>query len=227
MEFYFSDTKNPLHTDGMYITMWNSKQMKELHWLLLEKVFSRCRTIFRSGLSRNTSVFIISPLLFILFAPTENQAAILDQIQSMALPRHVEVIMGFYTLKSVYRSHFPINLLRNIGLLHSTTSQVLILDPSKQIHGFIWILFWSRISSFWNQISSHHRHIYLVNSHGFHNRFHSQDQEWCSSMYSIQTVFLLKATGEDLRRFVLRLQLRIMFLPTGWKPSNLRSMCLV
>ena len=49
-------------------------------------------------------------------------------LRSLDLPSRVEVITAESSRKNVFANHFPINLLRNVGLLSVTTSHVMVID---------------------------------------------------------------------------------------------------
>ena len=51
-----------------------------------------------------------------------------ETFRSRGVPSRVTLITAAVTSKSVYHNHFPVNLLRNVGLLNVMTSHVLVVD---------------------------------------------------------------------------------------------------
>jgi len=51
-----------------------------------------------------------------------------ETFRSRGVRSRVTLITAAVTSKSVYYNHFPVNLLRNVGLLNVMTSHVLVVD---------------------------------------------------------------------------------------------------
>lgn len=56
-------------------------------------------------------------------------------LRSVSLPSNVEVITASPSPKNVFAAHFPVNLLRNVGLLNVRTSHALVLDADAALAG--------------------------------------------------------------------------------------------
>lgn len=79
---------------------------------------------------------MISPIIVVIYLPFEDEATFMETLHSYGVPSRVVIITAAVTTKNVYHNHFPINLLRNVGLLNVMTSHVLVIDadmiPSRK-----------------------------------------------------------------------------------------------
>ena len=73
--------------------------------------------------------------MFVIYLHSEEESAFLIKLRSVSLPSNVEVITVSPSPKNVFAAHFPINLLRNIGLLSVRTSHVLVVDADSFLSG--------------------------------------------------------------------------------------------
>lgn len=85
------------------------------------------------GLSICITTLSLSPILFIISTTPENETNIIQSISRLNLPDRVETIVCSIQPGNVYSEHYPINILRNVGLMQSPTSYVLMIDSSKHL----------------------------------------------------------------------------------------------
>ena len=56
-----------------------------------------------------------------------------DRITASNWPQRIDTIVCSVSQGSVYRNHFPINLLRNVALLHVKSSHILLVDGDMRL----------------------------------------------------------------------------------------------
>ena len=70
-----------------------------------------------------------------IYLASGEETAFLVSLRSVSLPSNVEVITASPSPKNVFAAHFPVNLLRNVGLLNVRTSHALVLDADTALAG--------------------------------------------------------------------------------------------
>ncbi|KNB44776.1 glycosyltransferase-like protein [Blastocystis sp. subtype 4] len=68
------------------------------------------------------------PIVVVVYLPAEDESVFTETFRSRGVRSRVTLITAAVTSKSVYYNHFPVNLLRNVGLLNVMTSHVLVVD---------------------------------------------------------------------------------------------------
>lgn len=63
-----------------------------------------------------------------MYLPDLDESAFVESFCSRSVPSRLTLITAAVTSKSVYFNHFPVNLLRNVGLMNVITSHVLVVD---------------------------------------------------------------------------------------------------
>lgn len=74
-----------------------------------------------------------SPIIFIVSGPISNETQLVQSIERSDLPNRVETILCLIQKGNVYSDHFPVNILRNVGLMQSSTSLVFVIDSSRSL----------------------------------------------------------------------------------------------
>ena len=68
------------------------------------------------------------PIIAVVYLQEGRGKEFEETLRSLDLPSRIEVITAENSKKNVYVNHFPINLLRNVGLMSVTTSHVMVID---------------------------------------------------------------------------------------------------
>ena len=68
------------------------------------------------------------PIIAVVYLQEGRGGTFEETLRSLGLPSRVEVITAENSRKNVYAHHFPINLLRNVGLMSVTTSHAMVID---------------------------------------------------------------------------------------------------
>lgn len=73
--------------------------------------------------------------MFVIYLRSEEESALFATLRSVSFPSNAEVITASASPKNVFAAHFPINLLRNVGLLSVRTSHALVVDADSSLSG--------------------------------------------------------------------------------------------
>lgn len=153
-----------------------------------------------------------------MYIPDEERVATLENLKTWAPPTSVEIIFCFHSKKNVYKTHYPINLLRNIGLLHASTIQVLVIDSTRKIarSNLSWDLNVATLLTAIKSVTIPDNTLLLLPVVFTTSNETPLTKRGISSCVKSQTCFLSKRNEKTYVLLSLIFHFRIMSLRIGW-----------